>query len=114
MAGRISSALVLFALLGLTVQSEEAAQVKPFVSVEAGGPTAQVTGMAFSPDGLRLYIAGYDKVVHVYERNSKGQYELDAPSALRVPIGPGQIGSLFDLALSVGLASLGNSPTAGA
>jgi WD40 repeat protein len=74
--------------------------VKPFLSVEAGGPTALVTGMAFSPDGRRLYVAGFDKVIHVYEQNADGRFEHQPAAALRVPIGPGLIGSLFDLAIS--------------
>src|SRR5262245_46230354 len=81
-------------------QANPQPHVEPFISVEAGGPTAQVTGMAFSPDGRQLYIGGYDKVVRVYDRNEQGSYELDPTHLFRVPIGPGLIGSIFDLALS--------------
>ena len=41
--------------------------------LDGGGPTARVTAMAFSPDGRRLYAAGYDKVVRFWEWDATGK-----------------------------------------
>src|SRR4029079_4201624 len=49
--------------------------------VEAGGPTAFVTALAFSPDGKTLYAGGYDKGVHTWG--------LDAPAAMTRSYPPG-------------------------
>src|SRR5438105_9042256 len=51
---------------------------EPVLRLEAGGPTSFVTSLVFSPDGRRLYAAGFDKVVRVWALNAKtGQFELD-------------------------------------
>src|SRR5438132_5396579 len=72
----------------------------PLLRLEAGGPTAYVTALAFSPNGKTLYTAGFDKVVRVWNLNEQtGQFTLD-PWAYRVPIGPGQRGVINVLAVS--------------
>src|SRR5437660_984558 len=72
----------------------------PLLQLEAGGPTAYVTALAFSPDGKTLYAAGFDKVMRVWKLDEQnGQFVLD-PWAYRVPIGPGQRGLINVLAVS--------------
>ncbi|MBI1915409.1 MAG: hypothetical protein HYS12_11835, partial [Planctomycetes bacterium] len=70
----------------------------PVLRVEAGGPTAAVTALAFSPDGQRLYAAGLDKVVRTWDFD-QGQYRLGRTS-YRVPLGPALNGAVNALALS--------------
>src|SRR5436309_3021316 len=73
---------------------------EPLLRLEAGGPTSFVTSLVFSPDGRRLYAAGFDKVVRVWTLNAKtGQFELDRAS-YRIPIGPGSDGAINAVALS--------------
>jgi WD40 repeat protein len=73
---------------------------EPLLCLEAGGPTAFVTGLAFSPDGKTLYATGFDKVVRVWTLNAAGAFTLDQ-TTYRVPIGPGlEGGALNALALS--------------
>jgi WD40 repeat protein len=72
---------------------------KPLLRLEAGGPTAYVTALAFSPDGQTLYAAGWDKVVRTWVLRN-GRFVLD-PRAYRVPLTAGmEGGNLNALALS--------------
>ena len=73
---------------------------EPLLQLEPGGPTALVTAVCFSPDGEKLYAAGFDKVVRVWERGKDGKYTLLREVAYRVPIGPGINGAINALALS--------------
>lgn len=75
------------------------ADTAPVLRLDAGGPTAFVTALAFSPDGRTLYAAAWDKVVHVWTANEDGRF-VPGPRAYRVPVGPGQDGLLNALALS--------------
>src|SRR5262249_29409491 len=71
---------------------------EPVLQLEAGGPTAAVTALAFSPDGTTLFVAGYDKVVRTWTRGPGGDFVAGAE--YRVPIGPGMDGVINALALS--------------
>ena len=71
---------------------------EPFLRLEPGGPTSAVNSLAFSPNGRRLYAAGGDKVVRVWQL-ANGEFKLDL-NAYRVPIGPGFNGALNAIALS--------------
>jgi WD40 repeat protein len=77
-----------------------AALKEPVLRVEAGGPTAFVTALAFSPDGKRLYAGGFDKTVHVWDWNEKTTEFVASTNAYRVPITPGVGGVINALALS--------------
>ena len=70
---------------------------KPSPQVDAGGPSAAVTVIAFGADGEALYAAGLDKRVRVWTLN-KGRFVLK--TEYRVPIGPGNAGALNAVALS--------------
>ena len=61
---------------------------KPLPQVDAHGPAAAVTALAFSADGETLYAAGLDKVVRVWTLQ-KNQFVLKA--TYRVPVGPGNM-----------------------
>ncbi|MFL5246146.1 MAG: WD40 repeat domain-containing protein [Gemmataceae bacterium] len=80
--------------------AEAAASKQPVLRVEAGGPTAFVTSLAFSPDGKTLYAAGFDKIVRVWTLDPRThRFELSSTS-YRVPIGPGLEGVINSIALS--------------
>jgi WD40 repeat protein len=70
---------------------------KPTPRVDAGGPSAAVTALAFSADGETLYAGGLDKVVRVWTRQ-QGQWV--PKTTHRVPIGPGNAGGVNAVALS--------------
>ena len=72
---------------------------EPVLRVSAGGPTAFVTALAFSPNGQALYAGGYDKVLHAWARNAEGKFAA-TPSAYRLPMGPGIDGAINSVALS--------------
>lgn len=84
-----------------TVTSIPQGDKEPLLCLQAGGPTAFVTGLAFSPDGKTLYATGFDKVVRVWTLDASGnRFQLDS-TAYRVPVGPGlEGGALNALALS--------------
>src|SRR5262249_59905042 len=72
---------------------------EPLLRLEAGGPTTDVTALAFAPDGRTLYAAGWDKVVRVWKRDEAGEF-VPQRTSYRVPIGPGLRGAINTLALS--------------
>ena len=97
-------AICLAPLMGLTAKAQGPAippgDKEPVLRLEAGGPTAFVTALTFSPDGKRLYGAGFDKVVRVWTLNEDtGRFVLDR-AAYRIPIGPGINGTVNTIALS--------------
>ncbi len=86
---------------------------RPVLQVDAGGSSAAVTALAFSPDGDTLYVAGLDKVVRVWHHGKNG-FEL--ARAFRVPLGPGTAGAINAIALSPDgqwLAIAGRAPMRG-
>ncbi len=72
----------------------------PVLRVEAGGPTAFVTALAFSADGKTLYAAGFDKVVRVWGFDDNTRRFTLSSTAYRVPTAPGTGGVINCLALS--------------
>lgn len=73
---------------------------EPLLRLEAGGPTGDVTALAFAPDGKTLYAAGWDKVVRVWKRHPETGLFAAERTAYRVPIGPGLSGAINAIALS--------------
>jgi WD40 repeat protein len=72
---------------------------KPVLQLDAGGPMAAVTALAFSPDGKTLYVGGYDKVVRVWAWDPAAK-KFVARGAYQIPIGPGMYGLINALAVS--------------
>lgn len=104
MIGR-PGAIALLLFVGATrvalAQDAPAVANQPLLRLEAGGPTSNVTALAFSADGDTLYAAGYDKVVRVWARNPKsGAFDLDEKRYFRVPINPGTEGAINAMAVS--------------
>jgi WD40 repeat protein len=79
-----------------------AADLTPQLRLEAGGPTAYVTSLAFNPAADVLYSAGWNKVVETWlpDARQAGRWRRDAAGAFRVPIGPGLYGAINALAVS--------------
>jgi WD40 repeat protein len=71
---------------------------KPILQLDAGGPMAAVTALAFAPDGKTLYIGGYDKIVRVWVRGKDGRFTQQ--KTLHIPIGPGMFGLINAVAVS--------------
>ncbi len=71
----------------------------PILRLEAEGPTAYVTSLAFTSDGKTLYAAGWDKIVRAWRWGRRG-LEFDPRHTYRVPIGPGRAGWINAMALS--------------
>src|SRR6059058_5512038 len=95
----VASLLALLSAAAAPAQLNAPGDKAPVLRLEAGGPTAYVTALAFSPDGKRLYAAGFDKVVRVWVRDERGQFRLDRVS-YRIPLGPGVNGAINALAVS--------------
>ena len=68
---------------------------KPTLVLDAGGHTAIVKKVLFTPDGRELITVSYDKTIRIWEASSGEPLRI-----LRPPIGPGQEGMLFAAALS--------------
>jgi WD40 repeat protein len=75
---------------------------EPLLRLEADGPTAYVTSLAFDPrDGKTLYAAGYDKVIRAWAWDEKtGDWVINRAGAFRVPIGPELQGAINSLVVS--------------
>lgn len=74
---------------------------EPFLRVEAGGPRSYSTALAFDPTGHTLYAAGWDKVIHVWQRDPQtGRFVLQPNRTYRVPVGPGLRGAINAMSVS--------------
>jgi WD40 repeat protein len=94
-------ALSLLFLTPLPLLAQPNPVVKPLLRLEAGGPSSNVTALAWSADGKTLYAAGFDKVVRAWRLDpATGLFALDDAQSYRVPIGPGIDGALSALAVS--------------
>src|SRR5689334_13331335 len=70
-------------------------QQRPILALEAGGHTAAVSEVQFTPNGKRLITASHDKTVRIWDLATG-----ESSRVLRLPVGPGREGCLFALALS--------------
>lgn len=94
----------------LRVRAEE--ERRPWLTINAHGHTAAVYALAFSPDSKRLYSAGLDKVVNVWNtaaavRDLRRTRLLER--GLRWPVNRGPRGAIYALAVapSDGLLAMG-------
>ena len=99
------SVLVFPALLLLCWSSAivvgEDAPLQVFLRHDASGPDSVVKSLQFSPDGGTLYVAGWNKVVQVYQWQETGtRFEYRPRLNFRVPIGPGRFGMLEAMVVS--------------
>jgi WD40 repeat protein len=103
MLARASVFLLPLLLVGLASGAEEPlvppADGKPVLQLDAGGPMAAVTALAFAPDGKTLYVGGYDKIVRAWVRDEKSG-KFTAKAAYHIPIGPGLNGLINALTVS--------------
>ncbi len=84
---------------------------EPIMRLDGAAPRTLVTACAFSPNGDRLYVVGFDKRVQVFVRR-RGNYVAEPRLTLRVPLGPGRLGVLNTVRVSPDgrwLATAGNS-----
>ncbi|MEW4489682.1 hypothetical protein AB1L42_16495 [Thalassoglobus sp. JC818] len=72
---------------------------KPILRTTLNGPIDQVSDIAFSPDGERLYAASWDKQVHVWKKVNQ-KFEYSPSESYRVPIHGGLDGALSAVAIS--------------
>jgi WD40 repeat protein len=68
---------------------------RPMLSLDAGGHTAFVEGVFFTPDGKRLITVGRDKAVRIWDPTTGMTLRT-----VRLPAGPGEEGMLLAAALS--------------
>lgn len=111
-----SRSAVVVILIAASAAAQPPGGKQPILRLDPGGPTACVTALAFNRSGTRLYGAGHDKIVHVWNRADSGRYVLDASASFHVPIGPGPYGAIHALALSEDgewLAVAGRGPVPG-
>jgi PDZ domain/WD domain, G-beta repeat len=85
---------------GLTVLAAQpkpalAAEAKPILQLDTGGPMAAVSGLAFTPDGKFIVSAGDDKVIRVWDWQ-KGM----TVRTIRGQSGLGEEGKIYAMALS--------------
>lgn len=85
----------------IRVRSEE--ERRPWLTINAHGHTAAVYALAFSPDSKRLYSAGLDKVVNVWNtsaavRDLRRTRLLER--SLRWPVNRGLRGAIYALAVA--------------
>lgn len=86
------SCLVLLLAAGVLAASEAPA---PLLVFDAGGHTAAVNKVQFTPDGQRLISVSNDKTIRVWDVRTG-----EPLNTLRPPIGNGSAGMLFALAVS--------------
>jgi len=86
--------VLLVVLSALPVQAEEPLQ-DPFVRVLTGGHTVAVLSTCVSRVKRRLWSAGLDKVVRVWDLETGEQVGV-----LRIPIGPGMAGAITAVAVT--------------
>ena len=99
---RTAIPVLLLAAAVAFAQKDGAVPKDPILCLEPGGPTAAVTALAFAKDrtGDVLYSAGIDKVIRVWRPAAGGGFALRPEEALRIPIGPGLLGSINRMAVS--------------
>ena len=73
----------------------EREEVVPQLMVDAGGHTARINALAYTPDGKQLVSAGEDKVIRVWDWQAGTTVRT-----IRGQAGPGDEGKIYAMALS--------------
>ncbi len=77
----------------------EEGETTPWARVVSDGHTGAINALQFSPDGKRLFSAGRDKVVHVWEQGQEGDRAAwSHRDLIRWQVGRGRQGTLYAIA----------------
>lgn len=79
--------------------TQEASTSPPVFRFDPPGSATRISALSFSPDGQKLYVAGWNKTVQVWKLDD-GQFRHQPAQTLRVPVGPGLFGVIQTIAVS--------------
>ena len=98
----IRCAVAAWLLLGWFGQPARAADPpqEPVLRIEAGGHTGSVPRLATDRSGRLLATAGYDKTVRLWAVEDWGRPDHGQLAILRPPIGPGEEGEIYAVAMA--------------
>ncbi len=102
---RLASSAVVAVVITIVACSAARAQQPqaspPILRVEPEAPSATVTSLRFSADGKTLFVAGWNKVVQVWQWDEeRQQFVRNRNRTIRVPLGPGMFGAIEAMDLS--------------
>ncbi len=75
-------------------------QSNAILRLSPDGPIAPIHALQFSFDGTRLYAAGDEKLIQVWQINEQDRFERSHAESLRHLIGPGPLGNIRAMSVS--------------